>query len=57
MSIVKDGKQSQEFRNRFEVGDDIILRTRSLLLVLTSSNIVIRYFSCKQTKHMFPHGA
>ena len=59
MSIVKDGKQSKEFRNVYEVGDGIILssRGRSLLLVLTSSNIVIRYFSCKQTRHMFPYDA
>ena len=42
-----------------EVGDDINLRSRrrSLLLVLTSSNIIIRNLSCKQTRHMFPYDA
>ena len=55
MSIVKEAKPG--ISKLCEVGDDIILRSRSLLLVLTRSNIVIRYFSCKQTRHMFPYDA
>ena len=43
-------------------GDIIILRSRSgvgvePIISTTSSNIVIRNFSCKQTRHMFPYDA
>ena len=57
MSIVDGWKAKPGISKLCEVGDDIILRSRSLLLVLMRSNIVIRYFSCKQTRHMFPYDA
>ena len=41
-----------------EVGVDIILRrSRSRMIYLTTTLTVIRNFSCKQTRHMFPYDA